>query len=721
MSIKTSLRVNNLQPGRGSAVRQIIQSEQDEIDLSEIVRTIWRGKVFIAFCAIVATFIGGWYAYSVATPVFTSRATVALESRQEQVVDIESVVTGLSGDQATINTEVEVIRSRGIIEKLVARMNLVEDPEFNPHLRPEPSFSIGKAINMVRDLAGVSPPAPRTPTDRAIVDSVIDEVLRVISVSNIRQTFVFQITATSEGPEKAAELANTLAQLYILEQLETKFDATEQATTWLTDRVSDLQVELEAAEAEVKDFNASAQLVSPEALTGLNRQIKELRDRLRDTRVSAEEASARLAALREAQQTGDIMLMAELANDPTLNRAVQLMQNSGSANPDRSAFDVRFDQIVTRVELDTARAASQSEALRQTIAEQEQQIEEQSADLVKLQQLQREANASRLIYEFFLNRLKETSVQEGIQQADSRILSQAVVPTRPSAPRRSLILAISMAAGLLLGGGIVLLREFMQTTFRDAVELEQRTGYTVIGQIPVVPARRRKNVLKYLTDKPTSAAAEAIRNLRTSVLLSNIDNPPQVIMSTSSIPTEGKTTQSLALTQNLSGLGKKVLLIEGDIRRRVFSQYFEVKEKAGLLSVLSGDAKLSESVIHIDDLGADILVGEKAKTNAADIFSSEKFTNFLNAAREEYDYIIIDTPPVLAVPDARIIGQSVDAIVYAVKWDKTSHRQVREGLKAFEDVNIRISGLVLSQISSKGMKRYGYGDSYAAYGAYYDN
>ncbi|KIN60107.1 Succinoglycan biosynthesis transport protein exoP [Sulfitobacter noctilucae] len=338
-----------------------------------------------------------------------------------------------------------------------------------------------------------------------------------------------------------------------------------------------------------------------------------------------------------------------------------------------------------------------------------------------MQQLQRESEASRLIVEFFLSRLKETSVQEGIQQADSRVLSRAVVPNLPSAPRKSLILALSMMLGLMFGAGYVLVREFAQTTFRDASKLEGRTGYTVIGQVPTIPAQRRKNVLKYLVDKPTSAAAEAIRNLRTSVLLSNLDRRPQVIMSTSSIPQEGKTTQSLALTQNLTGLGKRVLLIEGDIRRRVFSQYFDVPGDVGLLSVLSGDRALSEATIFVDDLGADVLVGEKAKTNAADIFSSDRFTDFLTEAREIYDCIIINTPPVLAVPDARIIGQAVDAIVYTVKWDSTTHRQVREGLRSFEDVNIKVSGLVLSQINARQMKRYGYGDSYGAYSAYYDN
>ena len=713
--------MNNVQPSERALFRQTMQIEDDEIDLAALAGTLWRGKFLILFCAIAAVLIGGWYAYFHATPVYTSSATVALESRQEQVVDIESVVTGLSGDQATINTEVEVIRSRGLLEKLVNRLDLTQDPEFNANLRPESRFSIGALVALIRSFVSPEAPDQEAPSERSELDAVIDAVLEDISVSNIRQSYVFRITATTEDRQKSAAIANTLAELYILEQLETKFEATEQATTWLTDRVAELQVQLEAAEAAVKDFNAGAELVSADALTGLNVQIKELRDRLRDTQTERDATAARLDALRDAAATDDIDIMTQTANDQTLNRVRQLMANSGQANPDRSAFDARYDQIVARAELEVSRADNQINALQESIRQQEQQIQNQSADLVQLQQLQREAEASRLIYEFFLNRLKETSVQEGIQQADSRILSQAVVPVDPSAPRKSMILALSMVLGLMLGSGIVLLREFAQNTFREPSELESRTGYTVIGQVPAIPARRRKNVLKYFIDKPTSAAAEAIRNLRTSVLLSNIDSPPKVIMSTSSIPQEGKTTQSMALALNLTGLGKRVLLIEGDIRRRIFSQYFEIPSSNGLLSVLAGNLSLQDAVVRVDALGADVLIGEKAKTNAADIFSSERFAMLLETAREQYDYIIIDTPPVLAVPDARIIGKHVDAIIYTVKWDSTSHRQVREGLKAFEDVNLRVSGLVLGQINARGMKRYGYGDSYGAYNAYYDN
>jgi len=698
----------------GTPTRLAPEAEGSEINLSELLRTLWLGKSWIALASGVFFVIGGYYAFVKATPIFTANSVVVLESRQEQMVNLESVVSGLSGDQATINTEVEVIRARGLIEKLVLDLDLINDPEFNGRLRPDDgivSNSIGWLLGLL-----VGDGDGKGPGEREEIDAVIDAVRDEITVSNVRQSYVFRITAKSESAEKSAAIANTLAELYILEQIEVKFAATQKATQWLSARVGELQVDLEATVAAVKDFNSGTDLISPEALAGLNRQLKEARDRLGGAEDAQAAASARLAELRAAQESGDPGAMAAMARDTTLTRILRVLDESS-----QPTFDARFQQIVERAELDVTRAGNQIGALQASIEAQEADITEQSADLVQLEQLEREAEANRLIYESFLNRLKETSIQQGIQQADSRVLSNAVVPLGPSEPRRAIILALSLILGAIAGSVFVLAREFAQNTFRLAEDLENKTGYSVLGQIPAIPARKRKNVLKYLSDKPTSAAAEAIRNLRTSVLLSDLDNPPQIIMSTSSVPGEGKTTQSLALAQNLSGLGKNVLLIEGDMRRRIFAEYFDLKDRRGMMSVLSGAVTFEDAVIHEPILQADLLVAERDKTNAADTFSSDKFKSFLEELRTRYDYIIIDTPPVLVVPDARVIGQLVDAILYTVKWDSTPQRQVREGLRSLESVNAHVSGLVLGQISSKGMKRYGYGDSYGAYSSYYDN
>lgn len=689
----------------------------DEIDLSSLFRTVWRGKLWIALCGLLALLLGGYYTYGMAVPVYTAKAAIALESRQEQVMDIESVVTGLGGDQSTINTEVEVLRSRGLIEDLVFDMKLLEDPEFNTRLQPSPQLSLGRAVSFIRNSFS-EPEAAVQISERAILDATINQVLNSISVSNLRQSFVFEITATTEAPEKSAKMANRLSELYIQDQISVKFNKTEQATSWLSERVSGLQIELETAEAELKEFSTSTELVNAETLAALNRQLKDLRDRRMTLIEQAEATKTRLGVLEDAKQTGTKAFV-EVADDVALNQAFRRLED-GSVGAE-TAFDVRADALIARAKLEATRASSQLSAIEASIAEVNTRIDNQSEELVILEQLEREVEASRLLYQAFLSRLKETSIQQGIQQADSRILSRAVVPSVPSAPRASRILALSLILGLMAGAGAVLLREAAQNTFRTSEDLELKTGQSVIGQIPKIPSKHRRNVLEYISQKPNSVAAESVRNLRTSLLLANLDKHPKVIMSTSSVPGEGKTTQSITLAQNFAGLGAKVLLIEGDLRRRVLDEYFDHDPKHGLLSVISGDITLEKAIVHDDTLKADILYGEQLAINAADLFSSTTFAEFIDGLREHYDHIIIDTPPVLAVPDARIIGQLVDAVIYTVQWDSTPYRQVIDGLKSLGRVNVRVSGLVLSQIDDNKMKRYGYGDSQGDYSSYYQN
>jgi capsular exopolysaccharide synthesis family protein len=274
----------------------------------------------------------------------------------------------------------------------------------------------------------------------------------------------------------------------------------------------------------------------------------------------------------------------------------------------------------------------------------------------------------------------------------------------------------------MASAALILLREMRRTGLRSAEELEAMTGLTVMGQLPVVNVRSRRAMLGYLADKPTSRLAEAFRDLRTSVMLSNLDAPPQAILSTSTLPGEGKTTQAIALAQNFAGLDRRVLLVECDIRRRTFSSRLGFSADRGLIEVLSGGLSLAEAVQGDPHLGSvDVLVGGASKINPVDVFSSDRFREFLREARSAYDVVILDAPPVLAVPDARVIAQEVDAVLYAVKWDDTPRSAIREGLRLLATVNVRPAGLVLTQVDLKGMERYGYG-AYSKYGkGYYAN
>lgn len=226
------------------------------------------------------------------------------------------------------------------------------------------------------------------------------------------------------------------------------------------------------------------------------------------------------------------------------------------------------------------------------------------------------------MFEYSQIRLRETAVQQGIQQADARLLSEAAIPLGPSSPRKPLILAMSLVLGRLAGVALVLGRELRQTGFRTLDELERQSGMTAIGLLPTVRARSRRALLTHLQEKPTSRLAEAFRNLRTSILRADLDRNVQVIMTTSSLPGEGQTTTILYLTQSFGKMGRSVLVIECDLRRRTFSPEIAFFRKFGLISMLGDDA-----IKRDGDLppGIDLLIVDKARINPVDIFSARKF------------------------------------------------------------------------------------------------
>ena len=573
--------------------------------------------------------------------------------------------------------------------------------------------------SFLSSLAGRDEAEPLTDAEKALRDqrqadaeltATVSVTSAAVSASIVRGTYIFSISATSTNRYKSQLMANTLAQLYIDDQVETKFQATEQAVKWLSERVTELEAELRRRENEIKDLRSNTDLINAESLQALNRQLIDVRDRLNETLANIAISEARLAKIQELKDAGDREGLAQQIDDPTLQRILAQI-NSGNETAVQ-LFEDRLNLAITREENSKTRLEQQSVALQDAVKRQQELIDVQSADFVKLQELERELEATRILYETFLTRLKEATVQRGLQQADSRILSEAIVG-RYVEPQKMRIVLVTAFFGTVLGSA------FVHSGFRTAEELEEYTGLPILGQIPKMEITRRDQLIDYLNTKSTSAASEAIRNLRTSVLLSDIDTPPQVIMSTSSVPGEGKTTQAISLAHNLSGMGRKVLLVEGDIRRRTFNEYFDGSGKrGGVLTAMTGETPIEDLIIRDSRMNVDILMGEKSSANAADVFSSAKFKEFIQNARDHYDIVIIDTPPVLVVPDARVIGQSVDAIIFTVAWDRTSKSQITESIRQFSTANLNLTGLVLSQVDPKGMRRYGYGGRYGAYAAY---
>ena len=702
----------------------VMDQDDEAIDLVGLLKSVWRGKWLILACMLVAVFVGSFYAWRVVTPKYVATATLVLDVNQQQVVDLGSVIGGSSNTNLAMNTEMVVLSSRRVLERVVNELKLNLDPEFNAALREVPRYSLSNITARLRGLVyGVQPSVDVDPTDEQSINGAVAALRSKVDADFLPATYVFRIQVTTESPNKSKQIVNSVAEAYIADQVNVKFETTDNATAWLSARVVELEGEIAERQDAIKQMRANMQLVTPEGLELLNQRVRDLRDRMERGQESLKASRDRLPLLEEARDSGDPQRIAAAFNDPILTRLAN--QSGGGDDNARDTLLSRADSLLTAVRNEITRLEPQVNSLETSLVAAEAEMDGEYDKLVRVQQAERELQGTQTLYDTFVTRLKETSLQRGLQQADSRVLSPAT-GGRLVEPNKPRILMMAAILGGISAVALILARQYLHSGFRTSEELESKTGVPVIGQIPSLKIRKRKELLPFLLDNPTSAAVEAYRNLRTSILMSSLDRPPQIILSTSSVPGEGKTTNALALAQNFAGLRKRVLLIEGDIRRQTLYEYFDFKRGStkGLLSALEGQAPLADIVVQDEKLGIDLLFGQKSSANAADVFSSATFQEFLETLRGYYDHIIIDTPPVLVVPDARVLGRYADAVIFTVAWNKTNRNQLSEAIRQLVSVNVPITGLILSQIDAAGMRRYGYGDRYGAYSgygkAYYD-
>ena len=671
-------------------------SDQDQVDLIHILRIVWLGKWTIAFCALIFGALMAYYSLAIAQPKYTASTTLALQDRDQQVVNLESVMSGVSTELAAINTELEVIRSRGLIDELTVRLKLLDDPEFNPVLQELPLMSVVG----IRSLAGdYIPGLPTYERDALSEEEVLIRTSRnvgaAINVTSKRNTYLFTISATSERPEKARLLANTLAEIYLEDQVRIKFEATEYAIVWLSEKVGELEVELREKETKLSQLRSDSRIVNPEALEALFTRSKGTRDRLENDKATFAEQSA---LVNDYILLSSGQSLAQVAPRLATERLQTLVIKLATGDQEqKDNFLATLPQLLQQEKLKLQRTETQMALLEQSQEELLNEIQVQNMELNKLDELSRESNATRILYETFLTRLKEASVQAGLQQADSRVLSMAI-PGEQVQPRFVINVAVGMFLGVFIGLGISLFRVSISEGFLTPDSLESASGRYVMGQIPNFNLKKRERLLSYLNDRPTSAVVEGVRNLRTSIQLSEPKGKNQVIMLSSSISGEGKTTLSIALAHSFGSMGKNVLLIEGDIRRCTFSNYFESSTNRSFQSLLSGEASLKDVVLRPEGFPSDVIMGENGSANAADTFSSLAFQSMIDKAREMYDVIIIDTPPVMVVPDARVIAQYADTVLFCVKWRSTPRELVRSSLRMFDMLGKPVSGMVLSNV-----------------------
>lgn len=723
------------------------------ITVQRIVRAVRRrlGVMIAVFVLVFAVVAINTFQLKAA---YTATSRVIINSRDQKIVDISSVLSGMPANAAIVDTEVEILRSRTLIEKLVKRLDLVNNPEFNG-AKAKPSDWDQGIANFKSFIKGLLPfgkkdadanaaPVDPAEAEQAELDGVISTVRNGIWVNRLGSTFIIEINATSHDPKTAAKMANTLAEVYLDNQLDTKFKATRRAQEWLDARVGELREELRDAESKVEAHRASTGLLRTGGDTLTEQAIREVNAQLMSAQSEYATKSARLRNMNEQMRAGaGIDSIAEAQNSNTIAnlRAAQSALTARKSDVVRR-YDVKHPeyQKVLAEEADNERQINAelqriASSLDQEVMISRERVNSLQGSLnrakgelasnnragVEQASLERDAQATRTLFEEFNNRFKETNELDGITEADAVVDSFAPTPGGPSFPNTNLNLMLGMMLGLALAGLVGLVLELLDNYMSSPEEVEQVAGVPYIGQIPLLPAAGGFNKSKvspadYLIEKPHSGFAESFRHLRASIMFADIDKAAKTVAVVSSLPSEGKTSMTYCLGRMAAMSGTKTIVIDGDIRLRQLTETSGAKAEAGLLEYLFGEAKLEDVVQTDEATGLHILPLSDRKHTPRDVFGSRAFDALLLLLQTQYDLVIIDTGPILLMAETRVVTSKVDQVVVATRWRKTHRNTLRDTMKILRDFHANVAGVVLTFVDLRKRAHHAY--SAATYGAY---
>ncbi len=737
-----------------SAVARAGQTDRNDdlIDMRSIAKLLWGGKWIVLICGLFGLALGVLLASQI-EPRYRATAKLLLGTERADVLRGEGVMVEEYFGSTTLMTHIEILSSTKLINRVIDALHLDQGPA--PQEAPE---ELSRLASFLTDIGlRPAPPPPLSPEAAAQRHrlQLVKDVAAGMALQTTPDSRVISVSFTAGNPKTAADIANEIAEQYLVDQLEGKLETTQNAVDWLSVRVEELRVKVEDAERAVELAYARLSDETGQSLETTQQQIQALTQRLIGVRQELATQEAQLDRLTAAMDDGQDLatltefressiisgfraresdLVTELAaqastvpaNHPSLQRLPGRARMEAELAEVRKGILAEAERIVQALEVDHEAKRAEEALLVEELRALEDKAARQAQNTIEIRQLEREALASQTLYENLLSRLQESTEEVSLQAADARIITPAEVPIRPLGTSSRRTKLIALALGLLLGGGIVLLLDRMNNTFRSPQQLTQMTGMNVLGLVPLAGKKLKRNdVVSYLRAKPNSSLTESVRNLRTSILFSDVDNPPKKILFTSSVPREGKSTTALMLALTSQQMGKSAIIVDCDLRMPALSKALNLDhDDLGLLSVINGTAALSQAVYTEPETGLHILMTKSSERNlninASDVLASHRFQVLLGYLAKNYDLVILDAPPTLVVTDARILSSMADAVVYAVRWDETPRDAVSEGLRELSSVDAKVTGVVMTMVNEAKASKYTY-DGYSYYrGRYRD-
>ncbi len=679
-----------------------------------VLGAIWRRK-FIFVLMFIAVMAGAIAIIMSLQPSYRSEAMLMVDTRTTHFTDLPAVTdTGAqAGDLNYVRSEQQVLNSDELARRVVKQLHLDQDPEFVP------PPSSGGLLNMIYERFGLKEaPKPLTPTER--MSAAVGAYEQRLGVFSDGKSFVVLVSFSARDPARAQQILATHLSLYLNDQKQAKQAVIGRAAKWLDGQLAQLSENVHNADQKLQTFRESNHLVHSadgQSITG--RQLTVVTGQLAQARADLAAREARVSEVGGAGGRADsTILNSDLLHrlreqEATLSAQVAtLAQRYGNNYPPlaeaRSGLADTRRRIGAELSRSTGSASSDANISRAAVDRLQAQVDQLELKAAKTDraevgaaQIDRNAEADRKLYGDLLARSKQIAIQQEIQEPDARVVSDPSTSSSPAFPRRGLLMAVALALAVVLAGGAAFLADRARGPSQSLADIEALCGLPGLG---VVPRMRRQWFRRSASGgegaplPPRSIEAAAIQTLGNSIAFQTPGHRPRVIVVTSALPNEGKTTVATLLGRNLVTMGQRVLLIDADLRRRGLTRTLAVRARTGMLGALTQGRTLMESVTTVRGLEFDLLPVETFPADPHRMLHQAAMQELLREARSLYDVIIIDTPPLAAVDDALAVVGGADATVLVVRWGRTPHAAIRGAVRRLHLAGGRVAGCVLNDM-----------------------
>ena len=712
-----------------------------EPSLGDYWRILLKRKWVITVIVVVILVIAG--VISIRTvPIYEAATRILIAPQASNPLNLKDANAQQATDdqQRDIDTKIRILQSDTMADLVLRRLNLDGRADF-----------AGAAVS--RSSGGIAV-LDSQKQESARHEQLIHKLQANLRAQEVGDTSLVEIKYSDPSPALAAEIANAVAAMFIEQNVKSRYDSTMQAADWLSKQLADLQIKMETSQAKLLQYGKEHNIVgtddkqnlTTEKLEELNRELTAAQaDRI------AKESLYRVALSGNAQSLSAVL------QDPILNalrqRETELQAqyalldiNFGPGYPkiveiktqlediDRS-YQKQVKEGVNRIKSDYQAAANRESMLQDALAAQTKTADQLNENAIEYKVLKQEADSNRQVYDGLLQQLQEASLAAGLDSSNIRVVDKARVPSHSAVPNIPRNLEFALLIGLVSGIGIAFGLEAIDTTVRTPEQVESISRLPTLGVIPFEstiseaaagaskthPLRRVSSsnamappLISYL--KPQSAPAEAYRALRTSILLSNVYRPPRTILVTSSVPRDGKTVTSINIAIVLAQMGKRILLLEADMRRPSFYRIFDLKNKAGLSNILTGGAKDNEAIHATVQPNLFVIPAGPVPPHPAELLGSSLTDELLEKWSQEYDHVIVDSPPVISVTDPVLLSAKTDAVLLVVRFRQTTSAHLHRTCNLLQSVNADVLGVVLNAADLTSPDYYYYNHS-----SYVDN